>query len=458
MYLTERFAEFILNTNFENLPEEIVSLTKERILDSVGAILAGAGNWAYRESFLAACEKMGTGEWSAFTTGNRKFPAARAAMIDATFGHAVELDDGHKFAGAHAGTVVVPVALTLAWQLGLGGRQVIPAVVAGYDIVYRIAAAMAPAQIDKGFHPTSNDDTLGAAAAAGKLMGLNQGQLANALGLAGLYASGLMEATVTGQLSKCVMVGNAASSGMEAAYLAEQGMEGTVSVLEGKNGFFFAKSAGVDVEKICEGMGKTYLITDTYSKMYPTCRHAQPAIEGVLNLMEEYGFGPEEVDRIWVGTHEVAYTLTGKIKAPRDSGEAKFSSAYGIAIALYEKGFGVCHLNPEYTENPKYLEMAKRVTVEQDPDVQAVYPKKRGAKVRVYLKDGRELATEVYDLKGSPNNPVGFEEIQKKFVSNVKDMMPEEQMNRLIDLIMNLEQLDSVEPLMEILTKERKEK
>jgi len=453
MYVTEKFAEFIDNTNFENLPEDIVSLAKERILDSVGAILAGAGNWAYREPFLKACKEQGTGDCSAFTTGDLKFPASRAAMIDATFGHAVELDDGHKFAGAHAGTVVVPVAFTLAEKYGFTGRDVINSVVLGYDIVYRIAAAMAPHQIDKGFHPTSNDDTLGAAVTAGKLLGLNKEQLANALGLAGLYASGLMEATVTGQLSKCVMVGNAAANGMAAVYYAKEGMEGTVSVFEGKDGFFSAKSKDVDLDEVLKDLGKKFLITDTYSKMYPTCRHAQPAIESALNLMEEYGFGPEDVDHVWVGTHEVAYTLTGKIKEPKDSGQAKFSSAYGIAVALYEKGFGVCHLNKEYTENPKYLALANKVTVEQDEEVQSVYPTRRGAKVKITLKDGRELATEVYDLKGSPNNPVGFEEIKNKFVSNVKNMMPEEDLNRLIDMIMNLDKMDSVAPIMEILTR-----
>lgn len=454
MYITEKFADFVHDVKFEDLPENIVSLTKERILDSVGAILAGAGNWDYREKFLDVCDKMGTGNVSAFTTGDRKYPLARAVMIDATFGHAVELDDGHKYAGAHAGTAVVPVALTIARELELSGKDVIPAVVAGYDIVYRIAAAMAPHQIDKGFHPTSNDDTLGAAATAGKLMGLTKEQIANALGLAGLYASGLMEATVTGQLSKCVMVGNSAASAMQAVYMAQNGMEGTVSVFEGKDGFFKAKAENVDLDALCGGLGKEFRIVDTYSKMYPTCRHAQPAIESALNLMEEYGFGPEDVDHIWVGTHEVAYTLTGKIKAPKDSGQAKFSSAYGIAVALYEKGFGVCHLNPEYTENPKYLEMAEKVTVEQDPDVQAVYPTRRGAKVKIYLKDGRELATEVYDLKGSPNNPVGFEEIKNKFVANVKNLMSAEDLEKLIDMVMNLEKMESVEPLMEILTKQ----
>ncbi|MCI8511183.1 MAG: MmgE/PrpD family protein [Lachnospiraceae bacterium] len=451
MYVTERFADFIYDLSYEALPEEIVSLTKERILDSVGAVLAGAGSWVYRDRFLSACERMGTGDTAAFTTGERRFPLARAVMIDTTFGHAVELDDGHAFAGAHAGTAVVPTALTVAGALGIGGRSVIPAVVAGYDIVYRLAVAMAPWQIEKGFHPTSNDDTFGVTAAAGKLMGLSKKELADALSLAGLYAAGLQEATVSGQLSKCVMVGNAAYSGMEAVYLAQSGMEGTMSVFEGENGFFSSKSKDVDAKKVCEGLGERYLITDTYSKLYPTCRHAQPAIEGVLNLMEQYGFGPDEVERVHVGTHEVACRLTGTIKAPKDSGEAKFSSAYGVAVALCEKGFGVRHLNPEYTQNPRYRRLAERVTVEWDAQVQAVYPKKRGARVTVWLKDGQTFQTEVYDLKGSPKNPVGFRDIRDKFTANVGNLMPPADMERLIEGIMNLEQLDTVRPILEIL-------
>lgn len=176
MMLTERFADFIYRTMFEDLPGDIVSLAKERILDSVGAILAGAGNWVCRDQFLTTCKAQG----------------------------------------------------------------------------------------------------LGAAAAAGRLLGLTKEQIANALGLAGPYASGLMEATVTGQLSKCVMVGNAAASGMAAVYYAREGMEGTTNVFEGKDGFFAAKSQDVDVEAVCAGLGERFLITNTYSKMYPTCCHERP--------------------------------------------------------------------------------------------------------------------------------------------------------------------------------------
>lgn len=455
MMLTEKFAQFIYNLRYEELPQEVITLAKERILDSIGAVLAGAKNWTYREEFLKACHEMEQGDYPAFTTGDLKFPVCRAAMINATFGHAVELDDGHAYAGAHAGTVAIPVAFAIAAQKPVGGRQIIESVVGGYDVVYRIAVAMAPHQIDKGFHPTSNDDTLGAAVVAGKLLGLSEGQLADALGMAGLYASGLMEATITGQLSKCIMVGNAALTGMNAAYYAASGIGGTTSVFEGKSGFFRAKSQDVDLEKIESQLGTRYTIMDTYSKMYPTCRHAQPAIEGALNLLEKHGFMPEDIAEIRVGTHEVAYNLTGKIKEPKDSGEAKFSIAYGIAVAICRHGFGIGDLMPQSTNNSDYLALADKVITEIDPNVQAEYPTRRGARVQIRLKNGKVLSEEVYDLKGSPKNPVGFDDIKSKFITNVRDFMPENDIDMLIGLVMNLEKLENLSPLTNILSKKR---
>lgn len=453
MMLTEKFAQFIYKIKYEDLPETITVLAKERILDSIGAVLAGAKNWDYRDAFLKACSDMERGDVPAFTTGELKFPVCRAAMIGATFGHAVELDDGHAFAGAHAGCVVIPVAFALAQKKPINGREIIEAVVAGYDVIYRIAVAMAPYQIDKGFHPTSNDDTIGAAAVAGKLMGLSEVQLANALGMAGLYASGLMEATITGQLSKCIMVGNAAGSGMNAAYYAAGGIDGTTSVFEGASGFFNAKSKDVDVDKISERLGVRYSILDTYSKLYPTCRHAQPAIEGALNLLEKYNFKPEDVKDVWVGTHEVAYNLAGKIKRPLNSGEAKFSIAYGIAVAICGRGFGIGSLKQDSTTNPRYLALADKVVTEIDSEAQAEYPTRRGARIRITLKSGEVLTEEVYDLKGSPKNPVGLEDIKAKFIANVKDFLPEEERNRVIHFVLNLEKMEDISPLLDLLSK-----
>lgn len=449
--IPRRFARFISQTTYESLPQEVVDKAKERVMDTLGAALAGAIHWEYRENFLSACRNFGSGDTAVFTGGKKEFPLPRAAMINATFAHVIELDDGHKNAGVHCGAAVIPVALTLGSALGCTGKEILTAIVIGYDIVYRLASNMAPYQIQKGFHPSGNDDTIGCMAVAGKLLGLSEEQLENGLGLSALYASGLMEATVTGQASKCIQVGNAAYNGIAAAYYAQQDMVGSLSAFEGKTGFFRAKSQNVDPEKVCEGLGEHYLIDDTYSKMYPTARHSQPAIEAVLDLVEEYGFHWQDVTKVWVGTHQVAYDMTGVIKAPKSTGEAKFSLPYGVALALHEHCFGTSHLEKKYTQDPINIQLAQLVEVEVDPEVQALYPQKRGARVKVFLKDGTCHQGELYDLKGSPGNPIGWGELEKKFYANVGDVLERERTEYLLAFIRQMDQHDDISAVMEIL-------
>ena len=145
MYLTQKFAAFIAGTNYDDLPEQVVMLAKERIMDTLGAAIAGSVNWEYAAQLREACKKLGSGECSVIG-GEKCYPAAHAAMINATYAHSVELDDGHKNAGCHAGAVVVPTALTMAQAMGKSGRELIAAVAIGYEVTYRIASHVNPAR------------------------------------------------------------------------------------------------------------------------------------------------------------------------------------------------------------------------------------------------------------------------------------------------------------------------
>ncbi|TFG70945.1 MAG: MmgE/PrpD family protein, partial [Anaerolineales bacterium] len=372
MQLTQNFAKFIVETEYENLPQDICRLAKERLLDTIGAMLAGRAGWNYAEALMDATAQLGKGDRTPIgPKPQHRFPAARVAMLNATFAHAIELDDGHKFAGVHAGAVVVPTALEIGAELGCSGKQILTAIVLGYEIVYRLAVAQSPTLINHGFHPSATCDTIGAMVVAGKLMNLNEEQMANGIGMAGLQAAGLMEATVSGQQSKCVMVGNAAFNGISCSYISQQGLEGTTTVFEGKMGLFRAMSKEISPEEVCNELGQTYLIGDTYNKFYPTCRHSQPAIEAALNLAGAHNIDADQVERVKVGTHQVAYDLTGTIHEPQTPGEAKFSIPYGIALALKEHGVSVLHLQEKYYTNPDYLAIAKRVSVHIDGDVNA---------------------------------------------------------------------------------------
>lgn len=453
MFVTQRFARFIAQTSYEDLPTSIVALAKERIMDTIGAAIAGAVNWEYAAKLRQAVTTLGGGSCGVVGSSERCFSPAHAAMINAAYAHSVELDDGHKNAGCHAGAVVIPTALTLGQALGSSGRDILAAAVLGYEITYRIASHINPAQINKGFHPSSNCGVFGAAAVAGKLLGLDSEQLTAALGQAAMLASGTMEATKSGQRSKCVQVGNAAYNGIMAATLARSGMEGCLSAFEGASGLFRTQSEDVDIEDLFRGLGEVYTIGDTYSKLYPTCRHSQPAIEAALDMGISEGIDPNEVASIRIGTHRIAYELTGLIKAPRNAGEAKFSLAYGCALALREHAFGIAGLSADHYTDADTLALAEKVVCEIDPAVQAQFPRRRGAKVRIALRDGRVFEKELYDLKGSPNNPIGWAELEKKFMANATALLRCADAARILELVSALDTLETVDELMALLCK-----
>lgn len=427
MNLANRLADFLVSMGYQDIPANVIAVAKERLLDTIGAMLAGRAGWAYGDALIEAVKPLGGGNCSVVGPNYEVcFPPARAAMLNATFAHAIELDDGHKFAGVHAGAVVVPTALVMGEALGSTGEEVLTAIVLGYETTYRLAVAQSPELIDHGFHPSATCGTIGAMATAGKLMKLDVQQMANGLGMAALQAAGLMEATVSGQQSKCIMVGNAAYNGISCAYVARAGLEGCITAFEGTSGLFQAMSKTLDAKQVLENIGQPFLIGDTYNKFYPTCRHSQPGIEATLNLVLNHGIIPQEVERIVVGTHHVAYELTGKIKEPKNPGEAKFSLAYGVAVALFNHGLAVRHLQEEFFRQNKYLELANRVEVSIDDEVEALYPRKRGAIVRIIMKNGAVFEESCYDLKGSPQNPVGFDELLRKFVVASTGLLKEE--------------------------------
>lgn len=448
--VSEKLADFIVNTEFPLLPANTVAMAKERVLDTIGACIAGSRGWDYSQELVQGLKELGLGEASVFSSKER-LSCPAAAMVNSAYGHALELDDGHKNAGVHAGTVVVPTALAVGETVHASGRDLLTAIVLGYEIVYRIACSINPAQIKKGFHPSATCGVFGAAAAAAKLLGLNRQQTANALGLAGMQAAGLMEATLSGQGAKCVMVGHASLAGVISARLAKEGLPGPSSVFEGRYGLFNTMSENVLKEDLFKELGKTYEIADTYVKLYPSCRHIHPAIESILSLQEDYRFSVQEISKVVTGTHEVAVNLTGHIYVPEDAAEARFSLPYIIAVALREGTVGIRHLGQEYLLAPEIRETARLVEVKLDEEVNGVFPARRGARVQVMLKDGRVLEKTTYILKGSPDLPVGWHEIYNKFLECAAGVADPEKIEELVTVIRNLEELSDVNEIMKCL-------
>jgi len=451
MSVSEQMAEFIADAEFNDVPASTLSYTKERILDILGACLAGSRGWEYSAEVVQGFRELAMG--SSTIIGRReRLSCPAAAMVNSAFGHAVELDDGHRNAGVHAGTVVVPTALAVGEILHSSGKEVLVSVILGYDIVYRIARSINPAQIKKGFHPSASCGTFGAAAAAARLLGLNKKQISAALGLAGLQTAGLMEATISGQASKGVMVGHAAFAGIISAWLARQNIVGPDSIFEGEHGIFNTMSENIDLESVLKDIGTRFAIVDTYTKLYPTCRHIHPVIESIIDLKNEHSFSEHDICKVVAGTHEVAVNLTGNIYDPVTSAEARFSLPFITAVAIREGTVAMRHLETGYLTDESIRRTARLVEVKVDEKINDLFPGKRGARVEIYLKDGTRLEKTTFALKGSPDLPVDWAVINQKFLGCAAGVLSQESIARLIAMIERFEDLRDAGSIMELLS------
>lgn len=450
--IIESISEYITKTKYDDLPKNVVSCAKERVIDILAAGMAGVTLWEYTDAIVKAYADM---EFAGNSTiiGRKEttsFPAV--AAINCAYAHAVELDDGHRNAGIHAGAVVIPTALALAEKYGKSGRDTLLSIILGYDVAYRFARNMSPALINKGFHPSSVCGTMSAAATAASLIDLNPRQTANALSMSALHAAGLMEVTHSGQAAKGAMVGHAAYAGISSAMMAKNGFTAPDASFGGSSGLLQAMSADVATDKIIEELGQRFEIIDTYVKLYPTCRHTHASIEGVLALRDLNCIQADEVKSIEVGTYPIAYKLTGSEQLPDDIQHARFSTRYCAAVALKDGEFSLSDLSQERIANSELRELEALVHVYIDEEITAAFPKKRGARVQIALKNGRKFEQTLYDLKGSPEQPITFNDLCNKFANMATKSFNKDKIN---DICTNVKYLHQATNMQEIVYKLR---
>lgn len=442
--ISEKFADFIVDLSYKNLPEDIVSITKDRIIDMLGAILGGSFQGDISDKLKGVIMSLGGKEQSSIFGKGQKTTTIGAVICNSAFGHALELDDGHRFAGVHAGTVVVPVALAIGESLGSSGKDIIAGVVAGYDVIYRIAKNITPSHIEKGFHPTGCTGVYGSAAAAAKLMSLSKEQTVNALGLAGLQSAGLMEIVRSGQGAKGMLPAHAAQAGVFCALLAAAGIEGPRSILDGKNGFLNSMAENIDFDAIVDDLGRHYEITDTYTKLYPTCRHMHQPIENIMALKDENGIDYHDVEKIVVKVSQIAYNLAGQIVECEDASQARFSIPTAAALTLKYGDVNLSLLSGAAVNDTEIKELAKKVTVVIDKEVENLLPKVRCAIVDIVLRDGTVYSKRGTVLKGSPDAPVDFNVLANKFAGCSANVLSSAKIDKAIELVRNLENLKNL--------------
>lgn len=441
--IARQLAEFISQTGYDHLAENIVTAAKNCIIDWLGATAAGARHpQAVKAATLIDDHERGA---ALIGTGKKAAPVM-AAFYNGVSAHSVELDDVHRKTMLHPGAVIIAAAWAAAEKNGAGGKELIAAVVLGYEVAIRAAEAVGPSHF-KYWDPTGTCGIFGAAAAASKALSLEPEQIVNALGNAGTQAGGLWEFNRTQAMSKQLHTGKAAMGGLMAALLAGEGFTGVDSIFEGQQGFLKAFSRQPRPELLAEGLGEQYKIGETTFKLYPSGRHTHGGIDLALRLRER-GIKPREVELLRIKTYRMARELAGK-PDPDDPAQAKFSLPFCVATTLVYGHPTVQCFCRERMEEEAVRRLMAHTTVEVDPELDLLYPNYWPTVIEIIDRSSHIVIERTDYPKGDPENPVTAAEIQNKFLGLAAPWFGGERSELLLSRLANLEREENIRALMD---------
>lgn len=458
MDYTRKLAEFCSQVSIDTLPKEVIHKTKLCILDYIANIYGSLELDAVKNLVSYIQSLKTSGRATALGCGF-KTDIHNAAFINGTTAEAIEAQDGLRFGGNHPGTAVIPAAIAIAEDKKSSGRDIIGAIVAGYEAADRPAAAMHPHHTLSGFLPTGTCGTFGAAVATTLLRGYDKDTMLNALGNAGyLTPLSMAEQLMGGYTIKIVQGGQAASAGIMAAELAASGITGAPYVFEGsilEGGFTqitTAKTGGTpQFEKLTEQLGEHYSIMDIYFKPYTACRHTHGAAQATLELMNEKKINPDDIGAVQVYTYGIATIAVGKgVSASDTFVSAQFSIPYIVAACLLDGELSPRQLTEKRMADSRVIELAKKVKVDMDEELNSVYPEKTSSRIEIVMKGGEKLIKQIDIPKGDPRDPIDGDYLSAKvrsFAGNRKAKNVE----RIIELVLNLEGVKNIGEVTEII-------
>jgi 2-methylcitrate dehydratase PrpD len=443
---TDALVDFASGLKYEALDAETRHYARRHLLDTVGCMIAGApGDVATRAEAVVASVR---GEGRIPVPGRaRRADLLDAAFLGGTAAHGIELDDGFRQGSVHPGCTVVPAVLSLGWQMGASGQALITAIVAGYEIPIAIARACHPDLRQRGFHPTGACAVFGAAIAIAKLRGMTRQQMADAMGIAASSSAGLFAFVNGGADIKRLHAGHASREGLQAALLAEQGVQGPPAVIESRDGFMQAFAFGRIDKARPITLPPPYGITDCYIKPYACCRHIQPAVEALIGLANDEKIAADEVSRIDVETYRIAaeHAHTGW----DDYASAQLSFPYLINLALRQRGIKMKYFSDEMRRDPADDKVARMLHVSAPPDIDRLYPQLRPARVTLTTARG-SFTRQADEALGSRIVPLDDAGLKAKFDELVEPVLGAARAAELRDKLWDIELAADVRPIVEL--------
>jgi 2-methylcitrate dehydratase PrpD len=449
-----RLAEFVVKTSLDDCPSEALARVRRQTLDTLGVMLAGAGEPAARIVQEVARTEGGTPLCTVVGTPLRTGPSW-AALANGVAGHAHDFDDTSFAMMGHPSVPLLAAALAAAEAEPAGGQAVAAGYVVGFEVAAALGTALGPGHYRHGWHATATVGTLGATATAARVVGLDVRETAQALAIAVSLASGVKENF--GSMTKPYHAGHAARNGLHAVQLARLGFTASESAVDGTQGYLavFGAGPGPAADEALAGLGRRWHLLETgvAVKPYPSCALTHAALDALLELRAAHGLGPDAIADVEVAVTAVTPDV---LIYPRPSTplERKFSMPYCAAVALVDGRVGLDSFAEAAAQRPAVRDLMARVRMVVDPALPERLETQAWSRVRLRLADGRTLATPARGASGHPDRPLDAAALRAKFLACTAGVLPPETAEALAEQVEHLEDIPDIRALTDRLTPE----
>lgn len=436
--LSRKLAQYLVSARYSDLPANVRHEGVRTFVNWLGCTVGGSRHEAVSIAIAALSPFKGP-EQAAILGRRERFDALQAPLINGIASHVFDFDDTHLRTVIHPGGPVISAIMALAEHRPVSGEEFLNALVLGVEVECRIGNAVFPDHYDVGWHITGSTGAFGAAAAAGKLLGLDEERMLWALGLAAVQPVGLRE--MFGTMTKSFHPGRAAQNGLTAALLAEKGYTSSVQGIEAKRGWACTTSTKQDWSCIGDGLGESYEVLINSYKPFACGIVIHPAIDGCLQLRNEHNLTAQDIARIELKVHPLVVELTGK-REPATGLDGKFSVYHSCAAAIVRGKAGEAEYTDETVKDPVIVALRDSIQATVDPELAS-----DAVHVSVTLKNGQRLEKFVEHAIGSIARPMTDENLNAKFLDLCDGVLPATQARELLDLAWKLDRLADPRPI-----------
>ncbi len=438
MTIAKRFADYIHDTTYADIPRDIHRFAKLCLLDWIGVTLGGAKE-PVCDILLDMIDIAGGTPHATIIGKGVKTNLLFAALANGTMSHALDFDDTHKDAGIHPSVCLAPAAVAAAEYMKASGKDFITAFIIGFEIAARIGIAAGQTHYDHGWHATATIGRFSATASVAKLMGLSPEQIVNAFGLTGTQVAGLRE--VFGTMSKPFHAGKAAMDGVLSVVLAKRNFDSSHEIFEGRFGLKNVLSPKSENKNILYGLGTTYHIQNIAFKPYASALATHSVIQAIESMREEENFDAADVEALQIEFGPLPFSVVNR-KNPKKILEGKFSVQHCAAIAIVKGRVGKEMFTESELNDPQIVAFRERVTVVLNETLSLFE-----TIVTLRTKQGSTFEKFIKESKGSPGFPLSFAEMKAKFMDLADSVIPTENAEKIVETIGALQDLTDMNEL-----------